>query len=124
MKTAKIAKLVCVAGLTVACVWGLTACANIKNASSSGGVAATVNGTEISEDKITAQVESVRSSMSLTDEDAWGNWLAENSYTPSSVREQIIDSYVQQELIRQGAAEKNITVESSTIDDYVQQMKD
>ena len=36
--------------------------------------------------------------------------------TPESVREEMIDSFAQQELIKQGAKEKNITVESSEIE--------
>lgn len=124
MRTAKIAKLVCATGLTLACAWSLAACNGAgSNGGSSSGVAATVNGVEISEDTITKQVESIRTQMSLDDEDSWGQWLVQNSYTPESVREQIIDGYVEQELIRQGAAERGITVDSSTIDEYVNSMK-
>ena len=40
--------------------------------------------------------------MSLTEEDAWGQWLADNDYTPESVREEIVNSFVDQELVKQG----------------------
>ena len=54
MKTANIMKAVCVAGLAATCVWSLAACAGGASASGAktytGGVAATVNGTEIPED--------------------------------------------------------------------------
>lgn len=124
MRTARFAKLVCATGLTLACAWSLAACSGAgTNGGSSSGVAATVNGVEISEDTITKQVESIRTQMSIDDEDSWGQWLVQNSYTPESVREQIIDGYVEQELIRQGAAERGITVDSSTIDEYVNSMK-
>lgn len=123
MRKAKIAKLVCATGLTFACVCGLCACGSSSSGGASGGVAATVNGVEISEDTITKQVESVRTQMSVDTEDAWGQWLVQNDYTPAQVREQIIDGYVEQELIRQGAAERGITVDSSTIDEYVNSMK-
>ena len=124
MKTVKIAKTICIASLTVACIWGLAACGSGNSSNGkTGGVAAIVNGTEISEDKITEQVEAIRAQMSIDTEDAWGEWLAQNDYTPEKVREQIIDGYVDQELIRQGAAERGITVESSTVDEYVNSMK-
>lgn len=123
MRTAKIAKLVCATSLTFACVCGLCACGSSSSGGASGGVAATVNGVEISEDTITKQVESVRTQMSVDTEDAWGQWLVQNDYTPAQVREQIIDGYVEQELIRQGAADRGITVDSSTIDEYVNSMK-
>ena len=103
---------------------GLAACGSGASSNGrTGGVAATVNGTEISEDKITDQVESIRVQMSIDDEDSWGEWLVQNDYTPEEVREQIIDGYVEQELVRQGAAERGVTVESSTIDEYVNSMK-
>ena len=121
MKTANIMKAVCVAGLAATCVWSLAACAG--GASATGGVAATVNGTEIPEDEVTGMVESIRSQMSMTDTDTWGQWLADNAMTPESVREEMIDSFAQQELIKQGAKEKNISVESSEIDDIVSKTK-
>lgn len=127
MKTANIMKAVCVAGLAATCVWGLAACADGASASGTktytGGVAATVNGTEIPEDEVTGMVESIRSQMSMTDADTWGQWLADNAMTPESVREEMIDSFAQQELIKQGAKEKNISVESSEIDDIVNKTK-
>lgn len=122
MKTANIMKVVCAAGLTVACTWGLAGCTS-GNSSGTGGVAATVNGTEIQEDKVTSMIESIRTQSQLDTEDAWGKWLAENSMTPESVREEMIDSFVQEELVKQGAKEKNVTVESSEIDTIVDQMK-
>ena len=127
MKTANIMKAVCGAGLAATCVWGLAACADGASASGTktytGGVAATVNGTEIPEDEVTGMVESIRSQMSMTDADTWGQWLADNAMTPESVREEMIDSFAQQELIKQGAKEKNISVESSEIDDIVNKTK-
>ena len=104
MKTANIMKAVCVAGLAATCVWGLAACADGASASGTktytGGVAATVNGTEIPEDEVTGMVESIRSQMSMTDADTWGQWLADNAMTPESVREEMIDSFAQQKLIK------------------------
>lgn len=123
MKTANMIKVVCIAGLTVACAWSLAGCSGASNSKGSGSVAATVNGTEISEDTITSYIESFRSSSSLTDETEWGQWLADNSLTPEGVREEIIDSFVTRELVKQGADEKGITVDSSEIDSYVAKTK-
>ncbi len=86
MKTANIMKAVCVAGLAATCVWGLAACCGrrlrFRQKTYTGGVAATVNGTEIPEDEVTGMVESIRSQMSMTDADTWGQWLADNAMTP------------------------------------------
>lgn len=122
-----IIKMVCAAGLASACVVGMAACQNNQeeqSSASSGGVAATVYGTEISEDTITNYIESIREQQGLTDEDSWGEYLAEYGYTPSDIREQIIDSYVQRELIKKKADDDGITVDSSEVDSYVNSMKE
>lgn len=124
MKKTYIMKTVCAMSLTAACAWGLAACSSGADGSSgTGGVAATVNGTEISEDTVTNYIEGVRTQLSAEDEEAWGTWLSQNGYTPASVREEVINSYAQRELIKEAVEEKGITVESSEIDDSVNQMK-
>ena len=70
MKTSGLLRAACVAALTVTCGLGLVACSGESNGDSSGadindvsgGVAATVNGTELGEKAITAYVDSFRSS--------------------------------------------------------------
>mgnify|MGYP004527399919 FL=1 len=126
MKTAAFAKAVCAVSLSALCVMGITACSGNSSTSTSkytGGVAATVNGDEIQEDEVTSSVENIRSQMSLTDEDAWGEWMAKNSYTPEKVREEVIDSLVAKQLIIQGANEKGVTVSDDDVQSYVDQMK-
>lgn len=124
MKSTKIMKAVCVAGLSAVCAWSLAGCANDTASGSSGGVAATVNGTEISEDTITNYIESYRASSDLTDDDSWGQWMADNDRTPESLRSQIIDSFVTRELVQEGADEKGITVDDDEIDGYVEKTKE
>ena len=88
-----------------------------------GGVAATVNGVEIPEDKVTQAIQDIRAQMSLTEEDAWGQWLADNDYTPESVREEIVNSFVDQELVKQGGEAEGITADPTEIDQYVETMR-
>ena len=124
MKKSHIMKAVCAVGLSAACVWSLAACTSGDQASGdSGAVAATVGDVPISEDTVTKYIESIRSQMGVTDEDSWGNWLAQNGYTPESVREEVVNSYVQRELIKKGADERGVTVDSAEVDGYVDQMK-
>ena len=124
MKKSHIMKAVCAVGVSAACVWSLAACTSGDQASGdSGAVAATVGDVPISEDTVTKYIESIRSQMGVTDEDSWGNWLAQNGYTPESVREEVVNSYVQRELIKKGADERGITVDSTEVDGYVDQMK-
>mgnify|MGYP002768226370 FL=1 len=122
MKASSIAKAVCAVSLSALCVVGITACSG-NSSKSTGGVAATVNGAEIQEDEVTSSVESIRTQMSLTDEDAWGQWLVKNNYTPEKVREEVIDSLVTKQLIIQGAEEKGVTVNDDEVQSYVDQMR-
>ena len=125
MKKTHLLKSVCAMGLLAACVWGLAGCASNEEVSNrTGGVAATVDGVEIPEDTITDYVEDrLRVQQGLTEEDAWGEWLAQNSYTPESLREAVIDMYVQRQLIEKGAEERGITVDSSEVDSNMDTMK-
>ena len=122
MKASTIAKTVCAVSLSALCVVGITACSGNSTSGSKGvgGVAATVNGAEIQEEEVTASVESIRSQMSLTDEDAWGEWMVKYDYTPEKVREEVIDSLVTKQLIIQGAEEKGVTVSD---DEYKSNIK-
>ena len=125
MKASTIAKTVCAVSLSALCVVGITACSGNSTSGSKGvgGVAATVNGAKMQEEEVTASVESIRSPMSLTDEDAWGEWMVKYDYTPEKVREEVIDSLVTKQLIIQGAEEKGVTVSDDEVQSYVNQMK-
>lgn len=88
-----------------------------------GGTAATVNGTPIEEDTVTKYIQDFRTSSDLSSDEAWASWLKESSQDPASIRNQVIDYYVQQELIRQAAQENEVVVEQSAIDEQVDAMK-
>ena len=120
MKSSKIASAVVAGAFAFACCLGLMAC---SGSASGDKVAATVNDTKILESDVTASVEAVRANYGLEDEDSWGKFLAQNSMTPESVRSQMIDSYIDQALAEQVAADKGVTVEDSEVDQYVNQMK-
>jgi len=120
MDKSRFFKFVVTMVVVAACAFGLAAC---QGKSSGGGTAATVNGTAISEDEVTNTIQTVRAQSGLETEDAWGQFLASNDMTPESVRKQILDSLIDQELVKQGAAELNVKVESSEVDTYVESMK-
>ncbi len=125
MKLTKYMKAACVVGVVSACAlaFGLTGCGGSDTTEEENAVAATVNGVEILEDTITEYVENFRTAYSLDDEDSWGEWLASNDMTPEEVREEVIDYYVEEELIRQGAEANDVTVDSDTVDTMVEAMK-
>ena len=121
MKMSKLLKSMITVGIAAVFAASLAACSG--SSSGSGAAAATVNGVSIPESDITKTIESVRTQSGLDTEEAWGQFLVSNNMTPESVREQIIDSYVNQELIKSGAAELGVSVESSEVDTYVDSMK-
>lgn len=117
-----ILKTIVAGSLAVTCLGVAAGCSSSDG--HTGGVAATVNGVEIPEDKVTDRVQLYREQQGVTTEKAWGEWLAENSYTPQTVREELLDPLIEQEVLRQEASEMGIAVEESEIDGYVQQMRD
>ena len=122
MKLAKMMKVLTATGFAALFVFALAACSN--SGSGASATAATVNGEAISEDEVTNTIQNVRSQSGLDTEDAWGEFLAANDMTPESVREQIIDSLVNQKLLKAGAEELGVTVDSSEVDTYVKTMRD
>ena len=98
-------------------------CAAPQQEGYTGGVAATVNGVDIPEDDVTDEIQELRASMGLDDDESWGEFLTQYGYTPQSMREQIIDELVGEELVKQGAKDANITVEPDEVEGYVSQMR-
>ncbi|MFR0869645.1 MAG: hypothetical protein ACLSGS_11875 [Adlercreutzia sp.] len=87
MKKLSFAKSLASVSLAAVCALGIVGCSEQTSDTPTytGGVAATVNGVEIPEDKVTQAIQDIRAQMSLTDEDAW-KWLAENDYTRVGAR--------------------------------------
>ena len=66
-----------------------------------GGVAATINGTNLTEDTVTKQIMSMRTSYGYTKDKDWAQNLVDNALSPKKYRKQLIDSYAQQILLQQ-----------------------
>lgn len=122
MKHGALLRKISAVGVSAACCIALVGCGG-TNYGYTGGVAATVNGAEIQEDTITKYIQDFRTSSDLTSDDDWGNWMKENSFDPATVRDQVIDYYVENELKKQACDEKGITVEQSQVDDEINNMK-
>ena len=126
MKKLSLVKSLASVGLAAVCALGVAGCSegtNVSGSSGTGGVAATVNGVEIQEDTVTDAIQSIREQMDLTTDEAWGEWMASYDYTPESVREEILNSYIDQELLKQGCSAMEIEVEDATVQEYVDQMR-
>lgn len=114
------------AAFGVVLAFGLTACSgsnNNGNGENTGAVAATVNGTNISEDDITNYIQTFRDRQGLSDEDAWGQWLAQYQMTPQSVRSAVLQQYERTELLNQAANEYDVNVSDEDVDSRVQTMR-
>lgn len=123
MKKGKITGLVMSAAFAAACLAGLASCSSLSTLNTVGGTAATVNGTEIKELKVTNYIEDFRSTQGLDDDDSWAAWMSSYGVTPETTREQVINYYVDEEVIKQAAAEKGVSVSSEDVDAEVESMK-
>ncbi|WP_251198297.1 SurA N-terminal domain-containing protein [Anaerotardibacter muris] len=121
MKLKTMLSKVSVFALAAVCCLSLAGCGSKYGYT--GGTAATVNGTPIEEDTVTKYIEDFRTSSNLTSDEDWAAWLKESDQDPASIREQVINYYIQQELVRQAADENEIVVEQSAIDEQVDAMK-
>ena len=81
-----------------------------------GGVAATINGTNLPEDTVTKQIMSMRTSYGYTKDKDWAQYLVDNDLTPKKYRKQLIDSYTQQILLQQAQKENGVTVSDKEVE--------
>ena len=81
-----------------------------------GGVAATINGTNLTEDTVTKQIMSMRTSNGYTKDKDWAQYLVDNDLTPKKYRKQLIDSYTQQILLQQAQKENGVTVSDEEVE--------
>ena len=117
MKASNPARAVIATALALSCAIGLAGC---------GGAApaATVNGTPVAEETVAAYIDDFRATSSLEDDGAWATWLADNGYTPQSVRQEVVDYYVDEELVRQAARERGVSADAAEVDEAVQKAKE
>ena len=124
-RLSKGAKIALVALGVAAMVLSVTAMgfSGIINASQSqesyhltGGVAATVDGTNIKEDTITKQIMSTRTSLGYTNDKDWAQYLVNQGQTPESLRETTIQSYVNQLVVQKAINDYNITVSDDDVE--------
>lgn len=104
-----------------ACVLALAGCGSSDGMT--GGVAATVNGVDIPEDKVTTYIMDLRAAQGTSTEKDWAEYLNSIGYTPESVRSEVIDTYVYQELEKQTASTEGVEVTDAEVDEQVQKMR-
>lgn len=122
MKYGSLLRKASVVGVSAACALALVGCGG-TNYGYTGGTAATVNGGEIEEDTITKYIQDFRTSSDLTSDDDWAGWMNDNSLDPATVRSQVIDYYVEKELKKQACDDQGITIDSSKVDEQLNEMK-
>ncbi len=128
-KMGKVAKYVLVAIGCAAMLLSVTAmaCSGVLNQVSSGGdsyhltggVAAEVNGVNITEDTVTKQIMSTRESGGYDTDEAWATYLSSQGQTPETLRESTIDSLARQYLITRAIQDYDIVVTDEEIDDGI-----
>ena len=82
-----------------------------------GGVAAKVNGVAVTEDTVTKQIMAMRASGDYADDAAWAQYLVDQGLTPETLREYIIEDYVNQLLMQSAIKEYEIQVSDAELND-------
>ena len=129
-------KIVCGAALCVACGFGLVGCGVpplhgsashkelVEISDTASGTAVTVSGESVGEAVVTSYIEDFRAAHDLVDDDRWSDWLARNDETPTTVREQAIDFFVNALVIQQKASGMGISVSEQEVDEQIQSSRD
>lgn len=125
----KILRCGAVLALSAVCVAGVAGCTGTTSkgitpdTGLTGGVAATVNGDEIPEDDITRNINSMRINASKEDNDEWAEYLSQMGYTPKSLRENYLDSMIDQRLVVQFADEEGCAATDEEIQEQVDKVR-
>ena len=131
MKKSNILKFAVATALSACCLAGIVGCTADEEAipeeltsdtGLTGGVAATVNGVEIEEDKVTRAINNFRLNNSYTEEDEWKDYLERRKYTPESIRYEMLGSLIDQELVKQCAGQLGVSTDEEEIQSYVDKM--
>lgn len=131
MRINKLAKTLAACVVASTCVFGaaaLTGCGSsdsgelTSDTGLTGGVAATVNGEEVPEDKVTRSINNLRLSYSYTDQDKWKDFLKQANQTPESLRYSILGTYVNELLVKQCADKLGVSVSEEEVNEKVQNM--
>lgn len=116
MKFKSIVTAVCSVAVSTALLCGLSACSGEK-------AAATVGSSTIAEQKVTDYIQNFRASNGYEDDSTFATILSLYGMTPEDFREDVINSFVNEELMKQAIKEKGITVDKADIDAAVASMK-
>lgn len=133
MKKSTFAKLILGTAISALCVIGVFGCTaseeetvpDVLNSDTglTGGVAATVNGVEIEEDKVTRSINNMRLRYNLAEEDEWKEYMENQKYTTESLREEVLDGFIEQQLVLQCAEQIGVTTDDEEIQSYVDKMR-
>lgn len=102
---------------------GLAACGGGSSGGSQKEVAATVGGEPLGEQAVTDYIQNFRTSTDLLDDEAWGQWMALNGYTPETVRDEAIEVLATNQLVEQAAKEMGVEVSDEELNDALEAVK-
>lgn len=121
------ALMLCLAMATAIAVPTMFGCSN--EASSAGSesegqqVAATVLGQDITEDEVTAYIDSYRNGTQRADDEMWAEWLAEKGITAQELRTTTIYELAAPIIVNSKAEELGITADEEAVEAQVDAMR-
>lgn len=118
MSIARAIKTVLVTGVLVSCIAVLSACSNNETSA-----AATVGSHEIKEGAVTLEIQRLRQQTNLTNNDIWGQYLAQSNTTPEGVRETVINYLAEKYMVVEAAPELGIEVTDEEVTATIENFK-
>ena len=98
---------------------GASGASDASGVSNANGVAATVLGSAITEDEVTAYIDSFRAGVQCSNDEAWALYLADNNLTARELREATVQELATPIIVKSKAEELGISVDEEAVDAQV-----
>lgn len=86
-------------------------------------VAAVLGGNTLAEQTVTDYIDEFRSANGLVSDSDWAAWMEEQGYTPSSVRDEVLDSFLTEWALEIACEENSIEIVQDDIDAFLAEVK-
>ena len=85
--------------------------------------AAVINGETITEQEVIEYIAQFREGAALTSDSSWAGFMKENGYTTESIRKEVLDYLIDQQLLKQAIHEQGVIVTQEEIDAELAEVK-
>lgn len=94
-----------------------------SDVSSQASVAAVLGGNTLEEQAVTDYIDEFRRANGLVSDSDWVVWMEEQGYTPSSVRDEVLDSFLTEWALEIACEENSIEIVQDDVDAFLAEVK-